>query len=284
MLNPRPINWLKGSQSNDCRFTGLFRTAQGSGRVSRWFRHYAGMMRDEKLVRVSIKSKQAIERVLWIWGAILESAAEVNDNGQYDLDAAEVAYFLRADEADICAVFTALADAGRVANNAVVNWGNRQFSSDKSAARVAAHRERKRAKNSGVDTVPTSQNGDVTLPERFCNLPETETELDTEKKIEPKGSCASDDALGLKPEHVVEIWNDTAPKLGKPKVRNLTPERRQLLKARIGQYALEDFQEVFGKIERSGFLRGDNGWHGCTFDWVFKKANFQKILEGNYDQ
>ena len=43
--------------------------------MSRWFRHYAGMMRDDKLVRAAIKSKQSIERVLWIWGAVLESAA-----------------------------------------------------------------------------------------------------------------------------------------------------------------------------------------------------------------
>lgn len=154
--------------------------------MSRWFRHYAGMMRDEKLVRVSIKSKQPIERVLWIWGAILESAAEVNDNGKYDLDAAEVAYFLRADETDIHVVLTALADAGRVADNGVVNWGNRQFSSDKSAVRVAAYRERKRAENSGFNSVTTSRNGDVTLQERFCNGPETETETETHTETKKK--------------------------------------------------------------------------------------------------
>ena len=105
-----------------------------------------------------------------------------------------------------------------------------------------------------------------------------------EEELEAKASCPSDDEPALKPEHVVEVWNQRAAPMGKPKVRDLTPERRQLLKARIGQYPLEDFQSVFGKIERSAFLRGDTGWRGCTFDWVFKKANFQKILEGNYDQ
>lgn len=87
----------------------------------------------------------------------------------------------------------------------------------------------------------------------------------------------------LKPEHIVEVWNDTAKKLGKPQVRDLTPERRQTLKARIANHSIEDFQTVLAAIERSPFLRGDTGWRGCTFDWVFKKANFQKILEGNYD-
>jgi hypothetical protein len=88
---------------------------------------------------------------------------------------------------------------------------------------------------------------------------------------------------GFDPKDVVEVWNDTAAKLGKPKVRDLTPERKQLLKGRMSQYALEDFVTVFRNIEQSPFLRGDNGWRGCTFDWVFKKANFQKILEGNYN-
>ena len=89
--------------------------------------------------------------------------------------------------------------------------------------------------------------------------------------------------IGLKPEHVMEKWNELAGKLGKPKVRDLTPERRQLLKARIAQYDIDDFVSVFGKVERSPFLRGDTGWQRCTFDWIFKKANFQKALEGNYD-
>jgi len=109
---------------------------------------------------------------------------------------------------------------------------------------------------------------------------ETDTDTDTEV-LEPKGSCASDDAL--KPEHICEKWNEVAPTIGKPSIRKLTPERRQLLKARIAQNDLDDFVAVFAAIKASPFLRGDTGWRGCNFDWVFKKANFQKILEGNYN-
>ena len=92
-----------------------------------------------------------------------------------------------------------------------------------------------------------------------------------------------DDGDKLNPNHVVEFWNETAVQLGKPKVRDLTPERRQLLKSRMSQYSIDDFVAVFENIKTSPFLRGDGGWRGCTFDWVFKKANFQKILEGNYN-
>lgn len=91
------------------------------------------------------------------------------------------------------------------------------------------------------------------------------------------------DEQQLKVEDVVEVWNETASKIGGRTIRDITPERRQLLKARIAQYKLDDFVQVFNNIERSPFLRGDGGWRGCTFDWVFKKGNFQKILEGNYN-
>lgn len=151
--------------------------------MSRWFRHYAGLCRDEKLVSVAIKSRQPIERVVWIWAAILESAAEIDDEGQYRLDAAEVAYFLRADETDILSVESALANAGRVDEGRVVKWGNRQFRSDRSAERVAAHRQRKRQDRDDNPHQGASQNGDVTLQERRRNSPETETELDTEEPL-----------------------------------------------------------------------------------------------------
>ena len=91
---------------------------------------------------------------------------------------------------------------------------------------------------------------------------------------------ASDDAPGLKPVHVFEKWNEVAKRVGKATVRDLTPSRQQLVRARIGQYSLEDFVVVFGKVEGSNFLREGRF---CTFDWIMKRANFQKIIEGNYD-
>ena len=123
----------------------------------------------------------------------------------------------------------------------------------------------------------TSGNPVVTLTTNHKPLTTNQDILSNESMPE---TDVSDD---FDPKDVVEVWNEVALKLGKPKVRDLTPERRQLLKARMAQYALDDFVVVFNNIERSPFLRGDHGWRGCTFDWVFKKSNFQKILEGNYN-
>ncbi|MFD1945052.1 hypothetical protein [Paradevosia shaoguanensis] len=154
--------------------------------MSRWFRHYAGMMRDEKLVAVAIRAKQPVERVVWVWGAILESAAEIDDDGRFEVDAAEVAYFLRTDEADICAVVSALADANRVASNRVVKWGDRQYQSDSSKERQARYRERRRAEISlGGDHRKAS---DVTNASRDGEVTAQETDTETEKKEEHNGS------------------------------------------------------------------------------------------------
>lgn len=172
-----------------------------------------------------------------------------------------------------------LFDVGLVDENLCpLAWEELQKRSDSSADRVKRHRA-KYNKDNALDGC----NGDVTLQKRKGNALDTDKETDKEEDIEPKGSCASGDAPAVKPEHIFERWNQTAAVIGKPKVRDLTPERRQLLKARIAQYSLDDFLEVFGKIEASPFLRGDTGWKGGNFDWVFKKGNFQKIIEGNYD-
>lgn len=103
-------------------------------------------------------------------------------------------------------------------------------------------------------------------------------------------NCASNDApmqpdLILDEEKitvqdVVDAWNDTADKIGKPKVQRISDGRKQVIRARIKQNTIDDFAVVFRNIERSDFLRN---WNAMGFDWVMKAGNFQKILEGNYN-
>ena len=153
--------------------------------MSRWFRHYAGMARDDKLVRAALRAKQPVERVVWLWSVILESAAEIDDGGRFELDVAEVAYFLRADEADIGSVVDALEYGGRISQGAVVKWGDRQFQSDRSAERQRRLRERRKTERHGGDERAETEDDRhhdqlVTSPSRHGDAPETETEADTE--------------------------------------------------------------------------------------------------------
>jgi hypothetical protein len=153
---------------------------EGGGDMSRWFRHYAGMMRDEKLVRAALMSKQPVERVVWVWGAILESAAEINDGGRFSVDYAEMAYFLRSEYSELEAIGGALAAIGRIENGCVTKWKERQFESDSSTKRVQKHRAEKHE---------TLRN----VSETECNAPETETETENidRKKDKPSGRSRS---------------------------------------------------------------------------------------------
>lgn len=126
-------------------------------------------------------------------------------------------------------------------------------------------------------TARLAGNGHVTLQQR-----PQRTEPETE--VSPNGDCPSSDEPSFTIEQVFEGYQALAKELGLTVPRDLTPERRQLLRARRANYSLEDHLTVFGKCRDSPFLRGDRqGRTPLSFDWLFKKANFQKVLEGNYD-
>lgn len=70
-----------------------------------------------------------------------------------------------------------------------------------------------------------------------------------------------------------------------PMVANMTEARRKAVKARIAEYDKNTVFLILQKVLASPFLLGcnDRNWK-CDFDWIFKAANFTKILEGNYDE
>lgn len=212
--------------------------------MSRWFRHYAGMMRDGKLVRVAVKAKQPVERVVWVWGAILESAAEINDGGRYEFDAGEAAYFLRCDDDELVRIVDGLEDSGRVHGSLVVRWADRQFDSDSSKERQRRYRERRKAGGDGeqrddhMGKASHSVTRDVTPPSRHVQvtLQETETETDIP---EPSGSGAVD--------FREKLWTE-----GAAAIVRLTGKTEGSAKSLVGKWlrdAKDDCRLVLDKID-----------------------------------
>lgn len=87
----------------------------------------------------------------------------------------------------------------------------------------------------------------------------------------------------------IDNWNETFKDSTVSKINKMTNSRKQHLKQRLkdresNQTPEEVYSIILKKIRASRFLNGDNntGWR-CDFDWVLKPANWQKILEGNYD-
>jgi hypothetical protein len=230
-----------------------------------WFRLYNRIIDDPKLKLLAFEDR-------WHFVALccLKSTGLLNEPDS-DFRTRQIAVALGVQVRELDEISRRLREVELVdeALNPVA-WDELQFKSDNSTARVQSYRKRQQ-KQAG-NKVKRSGNVSVTAQE---------TDTDTEQNIEPNGSCASDDAL--KPDHVQEKWNGVASRIGLPCIRDLTPERRKQVRARIAQYTIADFVTVFGKIEASPFLRGEQRWKGATFDWTMKKANFQKVLEGNYD-
>lgn len=242
--------------------------------MSRWFRLYDEMLDDPKAQRLPPQDFK-------IWINLLCLASR-NDGKLPCIS--DIAFALRISENDAVTMVERLHIAGLIDKRnggpdgfrySPHGWEKRQYKSDNSADRVKKHREKR--------------NGECNVS---CNVtetpPDTDTEADTETDIIHSNECMSETSVSdaqddrIKANEVFEEWNLVAGKIGRPKVRDLTPERRKLLNDRIRQYDVDDFVTVFNNIERSAFLRGEAGWQGCTFDWTFKKGNFQKILEGNY--
>lgn len=141
-----------------------------------WFRHYVGLCRDPKMVAVATRSAQPVERVVWVFCAILESASDRN-GPEHQFEAAEAAYFLRCEVSDIEAILEAM-EGKMISGGKVLNWDRRQYKSDTSTPRVQAHRKRKRKQ------VKRSRNVSVTP----CNVSETAPDTDTESDTESERS------------------------------------------------------------------------------------------------
>lgn len=113
-----------------------------------------------------------------------------------------------------------------------------------------------------------------------------EIEIKTELKIEPelqlKGTASSDAVKPADVQRIVDAWNS----LGLNKVKAVNPDttRYTMLRKRLKDYGVDGIVEGVDKVRASSFLQGRNnkGWQ-ATFDWFIKPDNFQKVLDGNYD-
>jgi hypothetical protein len=246
--------------------------------MNRWFRHYAGMMRDEKLVSVAVQAMQSIERVVWVWGAILESAAELNEGGRYEFDVAPAAYFLRCEEEALASVIKGLEEAGRIAGQVVCRWGERQYESDSSKDRQRRYRDRlaasRDAKTLRSDGRVTSRDGVVTAQDT-----DTDTEKEKERKNIPPAraqTAPKSDVNGFRAELRTILDNeriDGLVQVRRNKRAALTPYAARLLKAKIASSGLTPANAADTMILR--------GWISIEQAWLQQRNSLQKPKPSN---
>lgn len=242
--------------------------------MSRWYRAYEGTVTDAKLAEAAMVAEVSRSVAIAAWHCLLESAACKNNCGSYETNPRRVALILCEQPESIAALFSAFDEIGLTVDGAIASWKKRQHESDSSTERTRKWREKQRQE--------TAENRSGDGDETSRDAPETETEAEL---VSSNEDSPSGDEPSLRCEHVFEGYQELATELGLPVPRDLTPERRQLIRGRIAQYPLGDFLAVFAKCRGSPFLRGDRGGRTpLSIDWLMKKGNFQKVLEGNYDR
>lgn len=145
--------------------------------------------------------------------------------------------------------------------------------------------------NTVITMLSENDNNSVTTVENSITSKVKKRKVNNKEKS-PKGDTKKDElslSTTVKNEPVDFVglqsyFNETF-KDKLPLVANMTEARRKAVKARIAEYDKNTVYRVLQKVAASTFLLGcnDRNWK-CDFDWIFKAANFTKILEGNYDE
>ena len=107
---------------------------------------------------------------------------------------------------------------------------------------------------------------------------------ETEGVIRGNEDGANNRPAPLPPSTLVDLWNaETA--LPLPRCHGLTATRAAHVRRRLAERSVEDWREVFRRVNASAFLRGENdrSWK-ADFGWIVQSPdNALKVLEGKYD-
>lgn len=137
-----------------------------------------------------------------------------------------------------------------------------------------------------VDTPPTPP----------PSTPEQELKKDKKEKNNIDANASTSGAAAPDPEMssqesvdfvgLMKFFNRTMEEAGAiiPRCKSCDGKRREFVRARIREHGLDAVYEMITKASQSDFLNGKSrsGWI-ADFTWLFRPSNFQKVLEGNYD-
>jgi predicted phage replisome organizer len=216
--------------------------------------------------------------IVLIWVMLLTMAGRCNAGGMIFLTEnipytpKMLACELGFEESTVQLALQALEQLSMIVTNdgyfAIAGWEEYQNveGMDKIREQNRIRQQRKRENQKLIPDVSRDSHVTVTL----CHATEEDIEEEIKNKKEDKSIC----------QQVVDMYHDICKSF--PAVRSLSDARRKSIKARLKDYTMDDFRQVFQNAEASSFLKGlDGGWK-ASFDWLIKEANMLKVLEGNY--
>ena len=136
------------------------------------------------------------------------------------------------------------------------------------------------------------------IPPYTTDTKHTDNDSDNDSESDSESDSVSDNSLRDKKrleakaskreiiEALVAKWNSYADRGSIPTIRSVSVDSKtgKSVLARVNEHGIEEVVEVMDMVFRSNYLRGfKNGW--CAkFDWIFLPTNYEKILNGNYNE
>lgn len=116
------------------------------------------------------------------------------------------------------------------------------------------------------------------------NDTDKDTDNDTDKDIKKRKSKRENAPCGSLSDNFMKWYNEQIQFTELPKITKMTAKREAALKEIIDEFGKEAIASVMSKVSTSDYLCGNTSKRfKANFDWIFRRDNFLKIEEGNYD-
>lgn len=244
--------------------------------------------------------------IVLIWVMLLTMAGRCNAGGMIFL-MENIPYTpkMLADELDfeentITLAINALEKFGMVSTDPlmITNWEEYQNTEKMERIREQGRirKQRQRALQSASRPCHADVTRDVTHNVTQCHAPEEDIEEDKDIEIYISEEGAIGNSERGKPpaedppapssdflpvaKKILEAWNRTG--LMKARRFSLNSERGRRMQTLVRDFGIETVLEGIERAGKSEFLR--SGTWKVTLDWILNPDNFQKTLEGQYDE
>lgn len=224
--------------------------------ANQWFRMYGEFATDPKVQMLSEANQRRYIMLLCLRCS----------NGDVTLHDDEIAFQLRISSEEWAATKAVLLGKKLITEDSrPTAWDKRQYLSDSSAARVAAHRAKKKADK-----------------KRACNVTETPPDTDTDTEVKAPLTPAGEDAAPVEPEQEpaqAARAEPAAPVAGLfPMHLEWVPDQVQLkARAAMAGLALDlfDREAIAGFVihhEAKGLAKTEREWLAALVNWVKRDA------------
>ena len=250
-----------------------------------WFRMYSDAIDDEKLRLLAFEDR-------WHFVAILCCKNSGILDSDEKLMRRKVAVKLGLDLRELDEVARRLAEVGLIDADTLqpIAWDKRQYVSDGSKERTKRYREKLRESHSDVTVTSHERHNEVTVTPPDTD---TDTDTDTDKTLnDPIGSFVGNENQIPDAPHreIITLYAKHLPMGIQPK--SWDGARAAALKTRWREgkkrQDLAWWDRFFAYVAKSDFLTGRvTPKNGKPFEidlpWILKKENFDKIIDGKYD-